>query len=79
MAVRHQQEKVSKMNFTLHEYCDMYLILGACGNQAYAAAKGLCRKVGIQHATIQKVRFRWLDERIRETGNVLPTPSLNRG
>jgi hypothetical protein len=39
VAVRHQQERVSKMNFMLHLYCDMYLILGACGNQAYAAAR----------------------------------------
>lgn len=27
------------MNFMLHEYCAMYLILGACGKGAYAAAR----------------------------------------
>jgi hypothetical protein len=37
--VRHQQERVSKMNFTLNEYCDVYLILGACGNRANAVAR----------------------------------------
>jgi hypothetical protein len=32
------------MNFTLHEHCDMYLILGACGNWAYAAARAYAEK-----------------------------------
>jgi hypothetical protein len=27
------------MNITLHKNCDIYLILGACGNQIYAAAR----------------------------------------
>jgi hypothetical protein len=44
VAVRRQQERVSKMNFTLHEYCDMYLILGACGNRAYAAARAYAER-----------------------------------
>jgi hypothetical protein len=44
VAVRHQQGGVSKMNFTLHKYCDMYLILGACGNRYYAAARAYAER-----------------------------------
>jgi hypothetical protein len=53
VVVRHQQERVSKMNFTLHEYCDVYLILGACGNRT-SLQPGRMQK-GIQHAAIQTV------------------------
>jgi hypothetical protein len=60
------------MNFMLHEYCDMYLILGACGNQAYAERYPAC-------CHPDSNMFRQLDERMRETGNVLPTPPLDRG
>jgi hypothetical protein len=78
MAVRHQQEGVGKTNFTLHEYCDMYLILGACGNQAYAAARAYAERYPACHHPDSNVFCR-LDERMRETGNVLPTPPFDRG
>jgi hypothetical protein len=42
-AVRHQQERIGKMNFT-QKYCDMYLILGACGNWAYAAVRAYAER-----------------------------------
>jgi hypothetical protein len=63
--------KVSKMNFTLHEYCDMYLILGACGNQAYAAARAYTERYPACRHPDSNVF--WLDDRMRETGNVLST------
>jgi hypothetical protein len=78
MAVRHQQERVSKMNFTLHEYCDMYLNLSACGNRAYAAARAYAERYPACRHLDSNV-FCWLDERMRETGNVLPAPPLDRG
>jgi hypothetical protein len=78
MAVRHQQERVSKMNFTLHEYCDIYLILGVCGNWAYAAAKAYAERYPACRHPHSNV-FHQLVERMRETGNVLPTPPLDRG
>jgi hypothetical protein len=78
MAVRPQQERVSKMNFTLHEYCDVYLILGACGNWAYAAARACAERYPAHRRPDSNVVFR-LDKRMRETGNVLPTPPLDRG
>jgi hypothetical protein len=78
MAVRHQQERVSKMSFTLHEYCHMYLILGACGNRAYAAARAYAERYPVRRHPDSNV-FHWLDERMRETVNVLPTPPLDRG
>jgi hypothetical protein len=78
VAVRHQLERVSKINFTLHEYCDMYFILGACGNRAYAAAKAYAERSPARHHRDSNV-FRRLNERMRETGNVLATPLLDRG
>jgi hypothetical protein len=77
MAVRHQQERVSKMNFTLYEDCDMYwsLVLVVTG---LTLQLGFIQK-GIQHTAIQRVVFRQTDERMRETGNVLPTPALDSG
>jgi hypothetical protein len=56
----------------------MYLILGACGNRAYAAARAYAERYPARHHPHSNV-FRWLDERMRETGNVLPTPPLARG
>jgi hypothetical protein len=44
VVVRHQQQRVGKMNFSLHEYCDMYLVLGALGNRAYAAARTYAKR-----------------------------------
>jgi hypothetical protein len=73
-----QQERVSKMNFTLHEYCDMYLILGAWGNRGYAAARAYAERYPARRHPDINV-FRRLDERIRETSNVLRTPPLDRG
>jgi hypothetical protein len=52
------------MNFTLHKYCDVYLILGACGSARRHPDSNV---------------FRRLDERMRETGSVLPTLPLDRG
>jgi hypothetical protein len=66
-----------KMNFTLHGYCDLYLILGACGDQAYAAARAYAERYPACHHGGSNVYCR-LDEKMRETGNVLPTPSLDR-
>jgi hypothetical protein len=78
MAVRHEQEMVSKMNFTLHEYCDMNLVLCACGNQAYAAARAYAERHPACCHPDSNV-FCQLNERMRETGNILPTPPLERG
>jgi hypothetical protein len=78
VAVRHQQERASKMNFMLHEYCDMYLILGACGNQTYAAARAYAETYPACRHPDSNV-FCQPDERMREAGNVLPTPPLDRG
>jgi hypothetical protein len=78
MAVRHQQAWVSEMNFMLHEYCDMYLILGACGNQVYAAARAYAERYPACHHPDNNV-FSWLDKWMKETGNILPTPPLDRG
>jgi hypothetical protein len=78
VAVRHQQERVSKMKFTLHQYCRMYLILGACGNRAYAAVRAYADRYPACRHPDSNV-FRRLDERMRETGNVLRTPTLDRG
>jgi hypothetical protein len=66
------------MNFTLHEYCDVYLILGACGNWAYTAARAYAEMYPARRHPDSYVFCR-LDERMRETGNVLPTPPLDRG
>jgi hypothetical protein len=66
------------MNFTLHEYCHMYLILGACGKRAYAAARAYAEKYPAHRHPDSNI-FRWLDERMRESGNVLPIPPLGRG
>jgi hypothetical protein len=66
------------MNFTLHEYCDMYLILGACGNRAHAAARAYAERYPARRHPDSNV-YRRLDERMRETGNVLPTPPFDRG
>jgi hypothetical protein len=78
VAVRYQQERESKMNFTLYEYCDMYLILGACGSRSYAAARAYAERYPACHYPDSNV-FRRLDDTIRETGNVIPTPPLDRG
>jgi hypothetical protein len=78
VAVRHQQERASKMNFTLHEYCNTYLIHGACGNRAYDAAIAYAERYPAHHHPDSNV-FRRQDERMRETGNVLPAPPLDRG
>jgi hypothetical protein len=55
VAVRRQQERESTMNFTLHEYCDVYciwsLVLVVTGP---TLQPGLMQK-GIQHAAIQTV------------------------
>jgi hypothetical protein len=63
------------MNFTLHEYCDMYLILGACGNRAYAAARAYAERYPARRHLDSNV-FRRLDERMRETGNVVPNITI---
>jgi hypothetical protein len=78
VAVRHRQVTVSEINFTLHEYCDVYLILGACGNRADAAARAYAERYPARRHPDSNV-FSRLDERMRETGNVLPTPPLHRG
>jgi hypothetical protein len=56
----------------------MYLILGACGNWAYAATRAYAQRYPECCHPDSNV-FRQLDKRMRETGNVLPTPSLDRG
>jgi hypothetical protein len=56
----------------------MYLIFGACGNRAYAAARAYAERSPARRHTDSNV-FRRLGERMRETGNVLPTPPLDRG
>jgi hypothetical protein len=66
------------MNFTLHEYCDMYFILGACGNWTYSAARAYAERYPACHHPDSNV-FCQLDVRMRETGNILPTPPLDRG
>jgi hypothetical protein len=66
------------MNFTLHEYCDMYFNLGACDNRAYATARAYAERHPARRHPDSNV-FRRLNERMRETGNVLPTPPLDRG
>jgi hypothetical protein len=66
------------MNFTLHEYCHTYFNLGACGNRIYAAARAYAERSPARRHPDSNV-FRRLDERMRETGNVLPTPPLRRG
>jgi hypothetical protein len=78
VAVRHQQERVSKMNLTLHEHCDVCLILGSYGNRAHAATRAYAERYPARRHPESNV-FRRLDERMRETGNVLPTPPLDRG
>jgi hypothetical protein len=55
----------------------MYLILGACGNRAYAAARAYAERYPARRHPDSNV-FHRLDERMRETGNVLPTPPLDR-
>jgi hypothetical protein len=54
------------------------MILGACGNRAYAAARAYAETYSARNHPDSNV-FRRLDERMRETGNVLPTPPLDRG
>jgi hypothetical protein len=56
----------------------MYLILGACGNRAYAAARAYAEKYPARCHPDSNV-FRWLDKRMRETGIILQTPPLDRG
>jgi hypothetical protein len=51
MAVRNQQERESKMNFTLHEHSDIYVFDPWAGPTLQSQ---LVQK-GIQHATIQTV------------------------
>lgn len=41
MAVKHQQERVHKINFTLCKYYDVSLILGACGNQVFTSSTSI--------------------------------------
>jgi hypothetical protein len=55
----------------------MYLILGACDNRTYAAARAYAERYPARRHPDSNV-FRRLDERMRETGNVLPTPPLDR-
>jgi hypothetical protein len=59
------------MNFTLREYCHMYLIIGACGNRTYAAARAYAEMYPARRHPDRNV-FRRLDERMRENINVLP-------
>jgi hypothetical protein len=66
------------MNFTLHEYCDMHLILGACGKRAYSEARAYAERYPARHHPDSNV-FHRLDKRMRETGKVLTTPPLDRG
>jgi hypothetical protein len=65
------------MNFTLHEYYDVYLILGACGNRAYAAARAYAERYPARRHPESDVFCR-LDEKMRKTGSLL-TPPLDRG
>jgi hypothetical protein len=56
----------------------MHLILGACGNRTYAAVRAYAERYPARRHPDFNV-FRRLDERMKETGNVLPTPPLDRG
>jgi hypothetical protein len=78
VAVRHQQESVSKMNFMLHEYCDINLIFGACGNRVFAVATAYAERCPARRHPDSNV-FHRLDERMRETDNVLPTAPMDKG
>jgi hypothetical protein len=75
VAVRHQQKRASKMIFTLHEYCDTCLILGACDNRAYAAVRAYAERYPA-HRHPDSNAFRRLDERTRKTGNVLHNTTI---
>jgi hypothetical protein len=54
------------------------LSIGVCGNQAYTAARAYAERYPARRHPDSNV-FHRLDERMRKTGNVLPTPSLNNG
>jgi hypothetical protein len=56
------------MNFTLHQYCDMYLILDACGNRAYAAARAYAERYPVRRRPDRNV-FRQIDEGPQRTTN----------
>jgi hypothetical protein len=56
----------------------MNLILGASGNRAYAAARAYAERYPARRHPDSNV-FHRLDERMRETGNVLPTAPMDKG
>lgn len=65
------------MEYTL-KYCNMYLMLGGCGNRANGAVTE-CVKWYLAHQFLNANVFCQLDQRMRDSGNVLPMPSMDRG
>jgi hypothetical protein len=66
------------MEYTLNEYCNMYLMLGACGNRASIAAREYAERYPVRHLLDTNV-FHQLDQRMTESGTLLPTALMDIG
>jgi hypothetical protein len=73
----HQQRKRKSNEYTLNECCNMFLILAACDNRVNVASRVCAERYLACHLLNANV-IRRLDQGIRESGNVIPTPSLDR-
>jgi hypothetical protein len=77
VTVVRQQVKRKEMEYTLNEYCGMYLMLGACDNWANVAARECVERYPACDLVNTNV-CHWLDHRMRESGRVLLTSSVGR-
>lgn len=66
------------MSFEINEYCDMYKIYGECHGISRHAAIEYAVRFPLRRHPSDKV-FTRLDQRIRETGQVVPPPNINAG
>jgi hypothetical protein len=66
------------MEYTLKEYCNMYLLLGMCGNRANVAARKYAERY-LACCLLNTYVFHQLDQRMRESGSGLLMPSMDRG
>ena len=64
--------------YSVREYCDMYFIFGQCnGNALQTAREYASRYPSRRHPNANVIRR--LDDRLRNTGSVLPTNHLRDG
>lgn len=63
--------------FSNNEYADMHLVLGECRNNATAAARIYREQYPLRRHPSSNV-FRRLDQRMRETGSMMPTGAFYR-